>query len=56
MQYDAATGTITGIWDDGDENTSNPDHHLHSKKLSDVMQDLCNEELYVNIHTTSFPL
>jgi hypothetical protein len=55
MEFNATTGTITGIWDDSDENTTSDNHHLHSQKLSTVLEDLCSENLYLNIHTDDHP-
>lgn len=40
-------GILKGIWDDGDENPI----AAPTKKLSEVLDELCAGNLYVNVHT-----
>jgi len=47
-------GTISGIWEDGDESFS-PSEGGRTKKLSDSIDALCNSEVYINIHTERHP-
>ena len=54
MIFDAETSTITGAWGDDDENTELSES-ARSKKLSDMLESLCSEELYLNVHTLGFP-
>ena len=54
MTFDAETGRITGVWGDDDENTELSES-ARSKKLSDMYEALCSEELYLNVHTLGFP-
>ena len=43
---------LTGRWDDGDETGAAPNQ---SKKLTDYITELNNEEIYVQMHTVAFP-
>jgi len=47
-------GTISGIWEDGDESFS-PNEGGRTKKLSDSIDALCSSEVYINIHTERHP-
>lgn len=46
-------GVVRGRWDDGDENLSLP---VPSRKLSELIDDLCEGRIYVAVHTTDYPL
>ena len=53
MEFNAATGTITGVWDNGDANDT-LDEHAQSVALADAISALCAGETYLNIHTADF--
>ncbi len=50
MEVDIANGIITGIWDDTDRTTTGSEAG-RSKNLSDMIGELCDEELYFQAHT-----
>ena len=54
MTFDAQSSTVMGIWDDEDENTDLSDS-AQSKKLSEMLSEMCSEKLYLNVHTAGFP-
>ena len=46
-------GTIFGIWDDSDEGTA-PNENGRTKKLSNSLDALCTDEVYINVHSAGF--
>jgi len=47
-------GTITGIWDDGDVSFF-PNENGRTKKLSKSLDQICDSNGYLNIHTEGYP-
>ncbi len=45
LVIDPVAGTLTGVWEDSDPANAN---------LSDMLEALRNEELYINVHTVAF--
>ena len=54
---DPMAGTVTGIWDDGDEDLTFPPSNALTGMTSNgdaILDLLFNESLFVNVHTNSF--
>ena len=59
VMADPAAGTVTGIWDDTDEDLTFPPSNALSGVTSNgdaILDLLFNEQLFVNVHTNSFGL
>ena len=53
VTIDAEENMIIGTWGDDDENLTLSESE-RSKKLSDMLESLCSEELYIDVHSTGF--
>jgi hypothetical protein len=50
LEVNPTNGVLKGIWDDGDE-TDVPSESGRSKKLSEHLGSLCDDLIYVNVHS-----
>jgi len=58
MVFDSGTGLVTGRWDDSDQvftGAGGTQQSFDSVGLSGATTELFNNELYVQVHTLSFP-